>query len=191
MRPKGPESDTWGALQNRYISYRKLPVWGRLREIPDERGILSPGDLEHVKKLGKDAAARVKKAVHRLKHKDEEFPRRPSGFHQEDIDRIRARRFVPLQELKNFWEAFVLARDNYTCQYCGRRTSRVWRESGGRRTIALVVDHVIPRAKGGLRFTFQNARTACWTCNIIKANLPEPLFLEELRSLCKAVVGRN
>ena len=46
----------------------------------------------------------------------------------------------------------VFRRDNYTCQYCGRR-------DGG-----LTVDHVIPRHLGG-QHTWTNVVAACPACN--------------------------
>lgn len=52
----------------------------------------------------------------------------------------------------------VLARDNYTCRYCGAKAPGV----------ALHVDHVVPRARGG-RDALSNLVTACQTCNLGKA----------------------
>jgi 5-methylcytosine-specific restriction endonuclease McrA len=46
----------------------------------------------------------------------------------------------------------VFRRDNYTCQYCGRR------EAG------LTVDHVLPRYQGGLH-VWTNVVAACASCN--------------------------
>ena len=46
----------------------------------------------------------------------------------------------------------VLRRDNYTCQYCGKRS------------IHLTVDHVVPRRLGG-RQTWTNLVAACPNCN--------------------------
>lgn len=46
----------------------------------------------------------------------------------------------------------ILRRDNFTCQYCGRKT----------RTLTL--DHVIPRHQGGAN-TWLNLVTACPPCN--------------------------
>ncbi len=46
----------------------------------------------------------------------------------------------------------VFRRDNYTCQYCGRR-------DGG-----LTVDHVVPRHLGG-EHTWTNVVAACPACN--------------------------
>ena len=51
----------------------------------------------------------------------------------------------------------VLARDAYTCQYCGR-------EAGG-----LTVDHVIPRSRGG-ESVWENIVASCAPCNRRKGN---------------------
>jgi 5-methylcytosine-specific restriction endonuclease McrA len=45
----------------------------------------------------------------------------------------------------------VFARDRWTCQYCGSRTS-------------LTVDHVVPRSKGGSS-SWENIVTSCAPCN--------------------------
>jgi 5-methylcytosine-specific restriction endonuclease McrA len=46
----------------------------------------------------------------------------------------------------------VFRRDEYTCQYCGRKTHR------------LTMDHVMPRYRGG-RHSWQNLVSACPACN--------------------------
>jgi 5-methylcytosine-specific restriction endonuclease McrA len=46
----------------------------------------------------------------------------------------------------------VFLRDDYTCQYCGRRTHD------------LTLDHVIPRSKGGTH-SWENLVSACAPCN--------------------------
>ncbi len=51
----------------------------------------------------------------------------------------------------------IFARDNYTCQYCGK-------ESRG-----LTLDHVIPRFRGGVH-TWENVVAACIPCNHRKAS---------------------
>jgi 5-methylcytosine-specific restriction endonuclease McrA len=51
----------------------------------------------------------------------------------------------------------VLARDAYTCQYCGREAS------------GLTVDHVIPRSRGG-RSVWENIVASCAPCNRRKGN---------------------
>ncbi len=51
----------------------------------------------------------------------------------------------------------ILARDDYTCQYCGRRRR------------GLTVDHVIPRHAGG-EHSWENLVCCCTLCNNIKGN---------------------
>ncbi len=48
----------------------------------------------------------------------------------------------------------VLARDHYTCQYCGRQPARK----------DLTVDHIVPRSRGG-HTAWENVVTACQRCN--------------------------
>lgn len=53
----------------------------------------------------------------------------------------------------------VLTRDDFRCQYCGKR----------KRMDELNFDHVVPRAQGG-RTTFENVVASCFPCNSRKAN---------------------
>ena len=53
----------------------------------------------------------------------------------------------------------VLARDHYTCQYCGRQPARK----------DLTVDHVTPRSRGG-HTSWENVVAACQRCNGHKGN---------------------
>jgi 5-methylcytosine-specific restriction endonuclease McrA len=53
----------------------------------------------------------------------------------------------------------VLARDHYTCQYCGDQPPRK----------DLTVDHILPRSRGG-HTTWENVVTACQRCNGRKGN---------------------
>ncbi|MEW6649340.1 MAG: HNH endonuclease [Chloroflexota bacterium] len=46
----------------------------------------------------------------------------------------------------------IFRRDNYTCQYCGKRSGE------------LTVDHILPRHLGG-QHTWTNVVTACAQCN--------------------------
>ncbi len=48
----------------------------------------------------------------------------------------------------------VFKRDNFTCQYCGRKTPEV----------ILEIEHIIPLAKGGTD-EFDNLTTSCFECN--------------------------
>jgi len=52
----------------------------------------------------------------------------------------------------------ILARDRYTCQYCGHSTG-----------VTLTLDHVVPREKGG-KTTWDNLVCCCTKCNNIKGN---------------------
>ena len=57
----------------------------------------------------------------------------------------------------------VLARDDYTCQYCGIQPGKA----------NLTIDHVLPRCRGG-ETTWDNVTTACGPCNRRKGNrLPD------------------
>jgi 5-methylcytosine-specific restriction endonuclease McrA len=51
----------------------------------------------------------------------------------------------------------VLARDSWTCQYCGQRKP------------GLTVDHVVPRSRGG-ESVWENIVAACASCNRRKGN---------------------
>lgn len=55
----------------------------------------------------------------------------------------------------------VFKRDEFTCQYCGRRSPEV----------VLEVDHIVPVATGGSDDEI-NLRTSCWDCNRGKSDKP-------------------
>ena len=64
----------------------------------------------------------------------------------------------------------VLARDSWTCQYCGSTKS------------GLTVDHVIPRCRGG-KSVWENIVAACAPCNRRKGNrLPREIHMHPARS---------
>ena len=66
----------------------------------------------------------------------------------------------------------VYLRDDYTCQYCGRRMA-------GK---DLNLDHVMPRALGG-KATWENLVTSCRRCNCTKGSaLPEEVGMRLLRA---------
>jgi 5-methylcytosine-specific restriction endonuclease McrA len=54
----------------------------------------------------------------------------------------------------------VFKRDNFTCQYCGRKAPN----------ITLHIDHRYPESKGG-EYTANNLITSCSDCNIGKSDL--------------------
>lgn len=62
--------------------------------------------------------------------------------------RVPRRLFLPLTRRT------VLARDHYTCQYCGAQPPKS----------RLTVDHVVPRSRGG-ETDWRNVVTACMPCN--------------------------
>ena len=65
----------------------------------------------------------------------------------------------------------ILARDSYTCQYCGAQPGL------GR----LTLDHVVPQSRGGA-WAWTNLATACLACNSAKANrTPEEADMPLLR----------
>ena len=53
-----------------------------------------------------------------------------------------------------FSKAMVKKRDNYICQYCGTKPSR----------LQTTIDHVIPVSKGG-QSSYENCVMACYPCN--------------------------
>lgn len=70
---------------------------------------------------------------------------------------LRLRRMVkrPMPQLK-MTRRSVLARDDYTCQYCGSKSN-------------LTIDHVFPRRRGG-ESTWENLVCCCLKCNNKKAD---------------------
>jgi 5-methylcytosine-specific restriction endonuclease McrA len=53
----------------------------------------------------------------------------------------------------------IFKRDNFTCQYCDRDVKKY--------KVALVVDHIFPKKKGG-KDDISNLTTSCWECNLGK-----------------------
>jgi len=82
---------------------------------------------------------------------------------------IRLIRFVhvPRRFRRQVTNTFLFARDNYSCQYCGRHRS----ELRGRQF--LTRDHILPLSRGGGN-TWENVVASCSPCNNRKGNrLPE------------------
>lgn len=83
---------------------------------------------------------------------------------------------VPRRFRRQVTNTFLFARDDYTCQYCGRHR----RELRGREF--LTRDHVVPVSRGGSN-EWDNAVTSCSPCNNRKADrLPGEAGME-LRSV--------
>lgn len=70
---------------------------------------------------------------------------------------------VPRRFRRQVTNTFLFARDEYTCQYCGRHRS----ELRGRQF--LTRDHVLPVSRGGVN-DWENVVTCCSACNNRKAN---------------------
>jgi len=71
---------------------------------------------------------------------------------------IRIHRYIsPVKESVVLNKKNIFRRDNYTCQYCGKKNSD------------LTIDHVVPRVKGG-KDSWNNLVTACQRCNNTKGD---------------------
>ncbi|MGD8320511.1 MAG: HNH endonuclease [Gemmatimonadota bacterium] len=74
---------------------------------------------------------------------------------------------VPRRFRRQVTNTFLFARDEYSCQYCGRHRSQL----RGRQF--LTRDHILPRSRGGTN-TWENVVTSCSPCNNKKGNrLPD------------------
>ena len=99
-------------------------------------------------------------AVLLLKEKAELLERRQGALHSErmtierpDVIRLVSYVRIPREaHRRKITRRAVLARDSWTCQYCGSRKS------------GLTVDHVIPLSRGG-KSVSENIVAACATCN--------------------------
>lgn len=77
---------------------------------------------------------------------------------------------LPKKEVK-LTRQNVFERDNYTCQYCGKKGDRK----------DLNIDHVVPRDKGG-KTTWENVVCSCIPCNTRKGNrLPHEIGMKLAR----------
>lgn len=70
---------------------------------------------------------------------------------------------VPHRFRRQVTNTFLFARDDYTCQYCGRHRS----ELKGRQF--LTRDHILPVSRGGDN-SWENVVTSCSPCNNRKGN---------------------
>ena len=112
-----------------------------------------------------------------LKARAEVIEKGEGALHSEHLalDRpcvIRLMRYVRIPRdvhRRKITRKAVLARDAYTCQYCGRQAN------------GLTVDHVIPRSRGGSS-EWDNIVTSCAPCNRKKGNrLPREAQMHPVR----------
>ena len=117
-------------------------------------------------------------AVLLLKEKAELLERREGAIHSEhmtmerpDVIRLVSYVRVPREaHRRKITRRAVLARDAWTCQYCGSTKS------------GLTVDHVIPRSRGG-KSVWGNIVAACASCNRRKGNrLPHEIQMHPKKS---------
>ena len=78
---------------------------------------------------------------------------------------IRLAKFVhvPRKFRRQVTNTFLFARDNYSCQYCGRSGDAL------RTREYLTRDHLVPISRGGTN-EWTNVLTACSSCNTRKGN---------------------
>jgi len=69
------------------------------------------------------------------------------------------RKSVDISKDVKFTRSHVYKRDDFTCQYCGKRDS----------VSNLNYDHIIPRSMGGKK-CWSNIVTSCYLCNMKKGN---------------------
>jgi 5-methylcytosine-specific restriction endonuclease McrA len=95
---------------------------------------------------------------------------------------IRLKRFiyVPRRLRRQVSNTWLFARDDYTCQYCGRKRADLGKYNG--KMEGLEREHVIPKSKGGAD-TWENVTTACTACNSKKANKTPKEAKMKLRSV--------
>ena len=96
---------------------------------------------------------------------DEDRPYRSENLEMAAPVVIRLVRYieVPRRFRRQVTNTFLFARDEYTCQYCGRHRSNLgYRES-------LTRDHVVPKSRGGGN-GWRNVVTACSRCNLEKGD---------------------
>jgi 5-methylcytosine-specific restriction endonuclease McrA len=105
------------------------------------------------------------------RYADERIIRTPT-FKLKIPDVIMLTRFgkCPPRHIK-FNRRNIFLRDNYTCQYCGRKPPKD----------DLTIDHVVPRSLGG-RSEWENVVLACTDCNTRKGGRgPHDLAMKLLR----------
>ena len=112
-----------------------------------------------------------------LKERAEMLERGEGMLHSERLEMarpcvIRLMRYVRIPRdvhRRKITRKAVLARDAWTCQYCGRETH------------GLTVDHVIPRSRGG-ESVWENIVASCAPCNRRKGNrLPREVSMHPMK----------
>jgi len=198
-RPHHPrwKTLTWRKLVVEYARHRRLPFvsdFGPVVPIPGKG--LPRKFLNRRRAQGRQAVSLLKDTLACLDRAGIR-PSRPARLTRVAMNRIRRAverrrgKRVTAQGLQTFWEAIILTRAGYRCEYCGRSAPAIYRERGRRTAVRMLVDHQQPPVRGGASYTFSNRVPACWSCNLLKPSLPRDVFEPELRSLAEAVVRAN
>ena len=146
-----------------------LPAKARLRSRKRVRSIIVHSGLQEATRIAKEIAAEYyslesRPHLHKCKECWREMTREAFKGHYSCIStscancRDQRKRVRPALSLRLRYQ--VLARDNYTCQYCGRSAP----------IVELQVDHKIPVSKGGT-YELSNLTTSCAECNLGKSDL--------------------
>lgn len=114
-----------------------------------------PLSLQSMKKVLK---ALLRDSITVVKEYDETITIKNKVIHLPKI--VVLKKFINLSFIPRFSRRNVYLRDNYTCQYCGKKFSYY----------ELTYDHVIPRKLGG-ETKWDNIVTACKSCNGKKGGL--------------------
>jgi 5-methylcytosine-specific restriction endonuclease McrA len=107
---------------------------------------------------------RARRAIVLIEQNKAEMLENGSGFvHSADrifaipsVIRISSLIHLPRRNNYKLTRMEIFRRDQYTCQYCGKKVKQ------------LTLDHVIPRYRGG-QHTWENVVSACAACNRSKA----------------------
>jgi len=94
----------------------------------------------------------------RLAHKEQERERKKKYRQKYGYTTNKKRERLGMKRLKLRFRIFQ--RDNFTCQYCGRKPPEV----------ELQIDHIYPRSKKG-KSNPDNYITACKDCNLGKSDI--------------------
>lgn len=111
----------------------------------------TPRGIKCQRKSGRDFYSRNREKI--LQKSKEDRKNNPEKYKKESKILKEKRINKGLGWIKLRFE--ILLRDNFTCQYCGRKSPEV----------ILEVDHIFPRAKGGELLNKDNLITACFECN--------------------------
>ena len=196
---KGWETLDWSGLVRAYAKYWRLPFVTAFGDIALRAdGRLPKEVLRRRDQQRREALTRLKAALGAFVGA-KLLPPRPRDLTQDEMSLILkaaarkefARLGVGRREFQTFWEAVILTKAGFRCEYCGRNAFDVFKERRRRSALRMVVDHCEPvrRNQGG--YVFMNCVAACWSCNHLKGGMPRFLFEEELKSLTRAVTMKG